>query len=118
VAALNDAGKRFVAESIEQSEIRLETLPHGGLQLLVRAPKQASLSLKEDDLRLALRAEQPPISRIRLEFGLVATVAPSMPRRSTTDDVALRQRVDADPEVQRIQQLFRGTIARVRSLRD
>ncbi len=118
VAALTEAGKRFVADSIEQSELKLDRLPQGGWQLLVRAPKQASLSLKEEDLRQALRAEQPAIARIRLEFGLVAAAAPSRPQRTSADDAALRERIEADPEVQRIQQLFRGTIARVRSLRD
>ncbi|MCW5966281.1 MAG: DNA polymerase III subunit gamma/tau [Bryobacterales bacterium] len=118
VAALNAAGKRFPAESIEQSELVVQEMPNGGLQLFVRAPKEASLSLKEDDLRRALDGEQPPIQRIRLEFGLVTAPSVARPSRVSVDDAALRQRVEADPEVQRVQQLFHGTIARVRSLRD
>lgn len=118
VASLSAAGKRFPAESVEQSELVVQEMTNGGLQLHVRAPKEASLSLKEDDLRRALAGEQPPIERIRLEFGLVTAPPVARPARVSVDDAALRQHVEADPEVQRIQQLFHGTITRVRSLRD
>ncbi len=118
LAALNEAGKRFAADSIEQSELAIEDLPNGGRQLVVRAPKQASLSLKEEDLRNALRGEQEPIQRIRLDFSVVAAAPTARPARANPDDAALRQRVESDPEVQRIQELFHGTISRVRSLRD
>jgi len=118
LAALTGEGKRFTAEAMEQADLALKPLPQGGFELLVRAPRETSLSLREVDLREALRTEQPPIQRIRLEFGKVTAASDVRPVRSPVEEQALRQTVQADPEIQRIQAMFHGTITRVRSLRE
>lgn len=122
LAALDAAGKRFTSEAIERSELVLKALPNQGLELLVRAPKESSLTLKAEDIQEALRSGQTAmpqtVQRVRLEFTQSAAAVPARPSRNAAEDEAFRQSVENDPSMQRILSMFHGTITRVRSLRD
>lgn len=118
VELLNEGGKRFTADAIERARLTLHPLPGGDFELRVLAPKDTSLSLKEADLRPHLRELEPPVQRVRIEFGDVDPVpVATRPSRNNIDEEALLAEVQADPDIQRIQELFRGKITKVRSLR-
>lgn len=116
IHVLNESGKRFTADSLERARVSVQALASGGRELCVLAPRDASLSLNEAELRDALRGAGIEMQRIRLEFGEVAD-APAQARRNAGDDEALSAEVKADPDVEYIRDLFHGTITRVRSLR-
>ncbi|MCC6264242.1 MAG: DNA polymerase III subunit gamma/tau [Bryobacterales bacterium] len=116
IDVLIGAGKRFTADSLERARVSVRALPSGGQELSVLAPRDASLSLNEAELRDALRGAGIEMQRIRLEFGEVAG-APAQAKRNAGDDEALSAEVKADPDVEYIRDLFHGTITRVRSLR-
>jgi DNA polymerase-3 subunit gamma/tau len=115
--ALNESGKRFTADAIERARLSLKTLPSGGTELAILAPKDTSLSVKEAEIREALKAAGVVVQKLRLEFGDVEPSATARAPRSSADEEALRREVEADPDVQYIRELFHGTITRVRSLR-
>jgi|GEM_PF-151527 len=118
IELLTEAGKRFTADAVERSQLRLATLSGGGNELRILAPRDASLSLKEADIQGYLRQLEPPVQRVRIEFGDVAAPAvAARPARTNEDDAVLQQTIEADPDVQRICELFHGRITKVRSLR-
>lgn len=117
IEALNESGKRFTADAIERARLSLKTLPSGGTELAILAPRDTSLSVKEGEIREALKAAGVVVQKLRLEFGDVEPSATARAPRSSADEEALRQEVEADPDVQYIRELFHGTITRVRSLR-
>lgn len=116
IAAMNETGKRFTAGSLERARVSVQTLASGGLELVVLAPRDTSLSLNEAELRDALRVAGIAVQRIKLEFGDLEE-APARTPRNSADDEALRAEVGADQDVEYIRELFHGTITRVRSLR-
>jgi hypothetical protein len=117
IEALSESGKRFTADAIERARLSLKTLPSGGTELAILAPKDTSLSVKEAEIREALKAAGVVVQKLRLEFGDVEPSATARAPRSSADEEALRREVEADPDVQYIRELFHGTITRVRSLR-
>ncbi|MDZ7637735.1 MAG: DNA polymerase III subunit gamma/tau [Bryobacterales bacterium] len=117
IAVLNKTGKRFTADAMERARLSLATLPSGGTELTILAPRDTSLSVKEAELREALKAAGIGVQRLKLEFGDVEEAASPRAQRSSADAEALRGEVEADPDVQYIRELFHGTITRVRSLR-
>jgi hypothetical protein len=116
IEVLGETGKRYTADAIERSRVTVQTLPTGGLELSVFAPRDTSLSVNEGELREALKVAGISIQRIKLEFGDLEE-APARATRSSVDEEALRAEVQADPDVEYIRDLFHGTITRVRSLR-
>lgn len=116
VAVLNETGKRFTADSLERARVTVRALSSGALELSVLAPPDTSLSLKEAELREALGVAGISVQRIQLAFGEVEAAPARAPRKSA-DEEALSAEVKADPDVERIRELFHGTITRVRSLR-
>jgi DNA polymerase-3 subunit gamma/tau len=117
IHALGEGGKRFTADAIERARLSLNTLPSGGTELAILAPKDTSLSVKEAEIREALKQAGIVVQKLRLEFGEVVSSASPRAARSSADEEALRREVEADPDVQYIRELFHGTITRVRSLR-
>ena len=116
IEVLGETGKRFTADAIERARVTVQSLPSGGLELSVFAPRDTSLSVNEGELREALKVAGISIQRIKLEFGDLEE-APARATRSSVDEEALRAEVQADPDVEYIRDLFHGTITRVRSLR-
>ncbi|MCL4783093.1 MAG: DNA polymerase III subunit gamma/tau [Bryobacterales bacterium] len=116
IAVLNETGKRVTADSLERARVSVRTLSSGALELSVLAPPDTSFSLKETELREALSVAGVSVQRIQLAFGEVEDAPARAPRKSA-DDEALSAEVKADPDVERIRELFHGTITRVRSLR-
>lgn len=116
IEVLGETGKRFTADAIERARVTVQSLPTGGLELSVFAPRDTSLSVNEGELREALKVAGISIQRIKLEFGDLEE-APARATRSSVDEEALRAEVQADPDVEYIRDLFHGTITRVRSLR-
>lgn len=117
IQALGEAGKRFTADAIERARLSLNTLPSGGTELAILAPKDTSLSVKEAEIREALKQAGIVVQKLRLEFGEVEPSALPRASRNSADEEALRREVEGDPDVQYIRELFHGTITRVRSLR-
>jgi DNA polymerase-3 subunit gamma/tau len=117
IQALGDGGKRFTADAIERARLSLNTLPSGGTELAILAPKDTSLSVKEAEIREALKQAGIVVQKLRLEFGEVEPTASPRAARNSADEEALRREVEGDPDVQYIRELFHGTITRVRSLR-
>ncbi len=115
IAALGESGKRFTADAIERSRLSARLLPSGGVEILVFAPRETSLSVKEAELREALAAAGVAVQRLKLEFGDLGE-APARAAETSASDAALEAEVRADPDVEYIRGLFHGTITRVRSL--
>lgn len=118
ITALNECGKRFTADAVERARLSVQSLPTGGTELTILAPRDTSLSVKEAEIREALNLAGITIQRLKLEFGDFAEDAAPRPPKVSADEEALRREVEADPDVEYIRGLFHGTITRVRSLRD
>jgi DNA polymerase III subunit gamma/tau len=113
-----DLGKSFTADAILQSSIT-ET----GSDLLIRAPKECSLSLTVPEIQSALQSLGIRAMKVKIEFVAQPVAnngpaSPSSPPSSSPDDDEVSRRALADPDVQRFREMFPGQVRSVRNLRD
>ncbi len=110
--ALCAAGMQFSADAVQHSEVTLS-----GSDMLIRAPKNMVLSLKDPAVaRMATQVTGKPV-RVRVEAGenLKAAAAVSEPQ-SGGDESSIRERALSHPSVKRFQEVFPG--AQVRTVRN
>jgi DNA polymerase-3 subunit gamma/tau len=112
-AALMELGMPFTADAVENSRV-VETT--GELQ--ITTTKAFTLALREEDLRAAVSQAFSRPLRIKVTVGDVGeTAAPIAQAASKTEDEATRRAL-ANPEVQRFQEIFDGTVYKVRNLKE
>ncbi len=110
--ALCKAGMQFTADGIQHSEVKLE-----GNHLLIRAPKNMILSLRDPGLQKIAAQVVGKAVAIKLETGESVAPAPSESSESgASGESDLRQRALSHPGVKRFQEIFPG--AQVRTVRN
>jgi hypothetical protein len=114
--ALLELGLKFTADAVAHSKV---TEMAGGLRF--ETPRDFKISMQEGELRKGL--ERLGVGQMKIQVEFVdsepdAEAEPGPAAEASTAEAALRERVLADPEVQRFQKVFGGQIRGVRSLKD
>jgi DNA polymerase-3 subunit gamma/tau len=114
-AALMELGQKFTADAVAHSRL----VESEGV-LRFETPKEFKLSMKEPDLRQALR--QAGGGLLKVEVSFVDEVPPAQPAPELTSGVpsqdgqALTERALSHPEVRRFQETLGGQVRGVRNL--
>ncbi len=110
--ALCEAGLQFSADAVQHSELTLN-----GNDLLIRAPKNMVLSLKDPGVqKIAVQVTGKPV-RLKVEAGEnLKAFTPMAETKAAGDDAAVREKALSHPGVKRFQELFPG--AQVRTVRN
>jgi DNA polymerase III subunit gamma/tau len=115
--ALRELGMAFTADAVEHSQFT-----ESGHELLVLAPTETRLSMKEADLQKAIAHLGLPRQNIKITFGEPASSGPALEKKKMIDQPQIENDVTAralsDPEVQRFRDLFGGEVRAVRNLKE
>ena len=111
--ALNELGMAFTADAVEHSQFT-----QAGNELLVLAPTETRLSMKEADLQKAIAHLGLPRQNIKITFGEPASSGPALEKKKTPDEDEVTTRALSNPEVQRFRELFGGEVRAVRNLKE
>jgi hypothetical protein len=111
--ALTELGMAFTADAVEHSQFT-----QSGNDLLVLAPTETRLSMREIDLQKAIAHLGLPKHNIKITFGEPANSGPALEKKKTLDEDEVTSRALANPEVQRFRELFGGEVRAVRNLKE
>jgi DNA polymerase-3 subunit gamma/tau len=111
--ALTELGMAFTADAVEHSQFT-----QSGNDLLVLAPTDTKLSMKEADLQKAIAHLGLPRQNIKITFGEPAKAGPALEKKKTIDEDEVTTRALSNPEVQRFRELFGGEVRAVRNLKE
>lgn len=110
--AMTAAGLAFSADAIAQAAVAMVNN-----ELIITAPKQFQLDLGREEILTALKHLGKPAQRFKVVFGEVkAAAAPVFKPAQREDEVTARAL--ANPEVQKIRELFGGEVRTVRNLKE
>jgi hypothetical protein len=101
----------YTADALQHSDVR-ET----GGELRFQTPKEFRLSMRDVDIKKALKHLNASTTKISIVF-VDASPAQAQPP-AAQDDTELTGRALADPEVQRFRETFGGQVRAVRNLKD
>jgi hypothetical protein len=107
----------FTADAVEHSQFT-----QSGNDLLVLAPTETRLSMKEADLQKAIAHLGLPRQNIKITFGEPTNAGPALEKKKTIDEPPAENDVTtralSNPEVQRFRELFGGEVRAVRNLKE
>ncbi|MBV8832552.1 MAG: DNA polymerase III subunit gamma/tau [Acidobacteriaceae bacterium] len=110
--ALCNAGMQFTADAVQHSEVKLE-----GNNLLLRAPKNMILSLKDPALQKVASQLVGRTVAVKIEAGEgLSPAIQSQASSASPGESEVRQRALSHPGVKRFQEVFPG--AQVRTVRN
>jgi hypothetical protein len=101
----------YTADALQHSEVS-ET----GGELRFQTPKEFRLSMRDIDIKKALKHLNASTMRISIAF--VNTSPAQAPAPAAPDDTELTGRALADPQVQQVRETFGGHVRAVRNLKD
>jgi len=111
--ALIELGMAFTADAVRDSQFT-----QSGSELLVLAPTETKLSMKEADLQKAIAHLGLPRQIIKITFGDPPRSGPALEKKKTLDEDEVTTRALSNPEVQRFRELFGGEVRAVRNLKE
>ena len=110
-AALTELNMPYTADALQHSEVS-ET----GGELRFQTPKEFRLSMRDVDIKKALKHLNASTMRVSVAFVNASPAQAQAP--VALDDTELTGRALADPEVQRVRETFGGHVRAVRNLKD
>jgi len=111
--ALTELGMAFTADAVRDSQFT-----QSGSELLVLAPTETKLSMKEAELQKAIAHLGLPRQTIRITFGDPPRSGPALEKKKNIDEDEVTTRALSNPEVQRFRELFGGEVRAVRNLKE